>query len=162
MSQSQPWARVQPHRGRNAGDACLTPSLPYLHKRVACRLSKRSAPVAGIACQRLHWVRWKPQALRRFADDLVPDDLLPPVFSRTKTTSSEKGLSVRRIVWLALAHPEKRNPEQAQEVIRASFLHPEVAIALTLAQAFVKMVRERDVEALPAWLAEVQANRGIR
>ena len=122
------------------------------------RLSKRSAPVAGIACQRLHWVRWKPQALRRFADDLVPDDLLPPVFSRKKTTSSENGLSVRRIVWLALTRPERLTREQAQEVIRASFLHPEVAIALTLAQAFVKMVRERNVEALPAWLAEVQAS----
>jgi transposase len=84
--------------------------------------------------------------------------LLPPVFSRKKTTSSENGLSVRRIVWLALTRPERLTREQAQEVIRASFLHPEVAIALTLAQAFVKMVRERNVEALPAWLAEVQAS----
>ena len=59
--------------------------------------------------------------------------------------------------WRSLA-PGNATCEQAQEVIRASFLHPEGAIALPLAQAFVKMVRERNVNALPAWLAEVQAS----
>jgi transposase len=36
-------------------------------------------------------------------------------------------------------------------------LHPEAATALTLAQEFVKMLRERNVDALPTWLAEAQA-----
>jgi transposase len=36
--------------------------------------------------------------------------------------------------------------------------HPDIATALTLAQEFVKMLRERNVDALPTWLAEAQAS----
>jgi transposase len=155
--QSQPWAAVQPHRGRNAGDASLTPYLPYLHKRwrAGCQNGPqlwrelRARGYTGSVSSVKPYVAFLRQ---------VPDDLLEPVFSRQKRPSSEKGLSVRRIVWLALSRPEKLTRQQAQEVARASFLHPEVARALTLAQGFVKMLRERNVEALPVWLAQAQAS----
>jgi transposase len=88
----------------------------------------------------------------------VPDDLLPPVFSATATHDPEQAFSVRRLIWLALSRPEKQSPEHTEELSRVCILHPEVASALTLAQAFVKMLRERDVDALPTWLAEAQAS----
>lgn len=88
----------------------------------------------------------------------MPDDLLPPVFSRRATTAKEQSFSARRVIWLALARPENLDKEQAQELSRVCFLHPEVATALTLAQAFVKMLRERNVGALPSWLAAAQAS----
>jgi transposase len=37
-------------------------------------------------------------------------------------------------------------------------LHPDIATALTLAQEFVKMLRERNVDALPTWLAAAQTS----
>lgn len=88
----------------------------------------------------------------------MPEDLLPPTFSRQTTRAPKQAFSVRRIVWLALARPEKRTQEQTQEVTRASLLHPEVTTALTLAQSFVKMMQERNVKELPAWLASAQSS----
>jgi hypothetical protein len=37
-------------------------------------------------------------------------------------------------------------------------MHAEIENALTLAQLFVKMLREQDVQALPAWLTFAQAS----
>ncbi len=79
----------------------------------------------------------------------VPDDLLPPVFSGKATYTPEQAFSVRHVIWLALSRPEKLSKEQTQEISRVCFLHPEIASVLTLAQAFVKMLRERNVDALP-------------
>jgi hypothetical protein len=59
---------------------------------------------------------------------------------------------------LVLSRPENRNPEQTQEITRAGLLHPEVATALTLAQEFIKMLRERNVDALSHWLVQAQAS----
>ena len=49
-------------------------------------------------------------------------------------------------------------PEQHQEVVRASTLHPDVALAFQLAQTFAKMLCERTVEALSGWLTAAQAS----
>ena len=66
--------------------------------------------------------------------------------------SEENAFSVRRLIWLVLRRPEHLTAEQAQEGLRVSTLHPDVALAFKLAQAFAKMLRERTVESLPAWL----------
>jgi transposase len=47
----------------------------------------------------------------------------------------------------------KGHARARQELELASLLHPEIAAALTLAQTFLTMVREKDVDVLPAWLA---------
>jgi transposase len=155
--QSQPWAGSGPHRGRKAGDASLTPYLPYLHKR--WRAGCQNGPHL-----------WRELRARGYTGSVssvkpyvallrqVPDDLLPPVFSGKATHTPEQAFSVRRVIWLALSRPEKLSKDQTQEISRACLLHPEVATALTEAQAFVKMLRERNVEALPIWLAEAQAS----
>jgi transposase len=59
---------------------------------------------------------------------------------------------------LALSLPEKRTREQTQELTRIASLHAEIENALTLAQVFVKMLREQDVQALPAWLTFAQVS----
>jgi transposase len=87
--------------------------------------------------------------------------LLPTVSSTKKTAASkqeENAFSVRRLIWLVLSRPEQLAPEQAQEVARASTLHPDVALAFKLAQTFAKMLRERAVSALPVWLTSAQAS----
>jgi hypothetical protein len=82
----------------------------------------------------------------------VPEDLLPPRLTRLEKAKEEEVLSVRRIIWLALMRPEKRTAEQAQELARVSVLSPQVSAALTLAHTCAALLREKHVEALPAWL----------
>ena len=82
----------------------------------------------------------------------VPDDLLPPTFFHQEKPVSEEGFSVRRVIWLALSRPEKLTREQTQELAQVFALSAQVSSALTLAQAFVKMLREKQVEALSSWL----------
>lgn len=85
----------------------------------------------------------------------APQELLPTISSKRKASAKkpeEHAFCVRRLIWLVLRRPEQLKSEQAQEVLRASTLHPDVAQAFHLAQAFAKMLRERAVEALPAWL----------
>lgn len=62
------------------------------------------------------------------------------------------------MLWLVLSRPEKLTKEQTQELAQVSSLSTQVATAFTLAQAFVKMLREKQVDALPAWLESAQAS----
>jgi transposase len=54
--------------------------------------------------------------------------------------------------------PEKRTAEQAQELACVSVLSPQVSAALTLAQTFAALLREKHVEALPAWLERAHSS----
>jgi transposase len=154
---SQPWAASESHRGRKAGDANLAPYLPYLHSRwrAGCQnglqlwRELRARGYTGSASSVKPYVALLRQ---------VPDDLLPPVFSRRATTAKEQSFSARRVIWLALARPENLDKEQAQELSRAYLLHPEVATALNLTQDFIKVLRKRDLTAFSTWLAEAQAS----
>lgn len=155
--QSQPWGGAHPRQGRNAGESNLAPYLPYLHKRwkAGCQNGPqlwrelRARGYKGSASS----VRPYVALLRQ-----VPEDLLPPALSRQESSRREEVWSVRRIIWLALARPEKLTAEQTQELAQICALSAQVAAALTLAQAFVKLLREHQVEALPAWLERTQAS----
>ena len=73
-------------------------------------MPKRSATLERTACPRLHRIRFQCQALCCFVDVLVPDDLLPPVFSRKATHAPEQAFSVRRVIWLALSREVETKP----------------------------------------------------
>lgn len=70
----------------------------------------------------------------------------------------EEAFSVRHSIRLALARPEKLPREHTQELAQVCSLSAPVATALTLAQRFVTMRREKQVEALPSWLASAQTS----
>jgi transposase len=70
----------------------------------------------------------------------------------------EEAFSVRHSIRLALARPEKLTREHTQELAQVCSLSAPVATALTLAQRFVTMRREKQVEALPSWLASAQTS----
>lgn len=82
----------------------------------------------------------------------APNHLQPTGTPRRKKVPAEKTPSPRRIIRLALAQPGQLTKEQQHELEQISALHPEVAVALTQATAFVKLMRERDREALAGWL----------
>jgi transposase len=48
--------------------------------------------------------------------------------------------------------------EQTQELAQVCSLSAEVATALMQAQAFIKLLREKQVDALAAWLESAQAS----
>jgi transposase len=62
------------------------------------------------------------------------------------------------MIWLSLSRPENLTREQTQELAQVCPLSTQVATALQLSQAFVKMLREKQVEALPAWLESAQTS----
>ena len=66
--------------------------------------------------------------------------------------------SVRRLIWLALSREDALTSKQTRELAQAFALSTQVATALTLAQAFVKLLRDKQVEALPGWLESAQAS----
>lgn len=84
--------------------------------------------------------------------------MLPPAFSRKEKPETEEAFSVRHILWLALSRPEKLTREQTQELAQVFALSAQVSSALTLAQAFVKMLREKQVEALSSWLESTRTS----
>jgi hypothetical protein len=86
----------------------------------------------------------------------VPEDLLPPTFSHQEKLAPEEAFSARHIIWLALSRPEKLTREQTQELARVCSLSTQVSTALTLAQAFVRLLREKHVDELAAWLESAQ------
>lgn len=157
MSQSQPWARVQPHRERQAGNASLEAYLPYLYKRwkAGCQNGPqlwRELRARGYAGS-VSSVKPYVALLRQ-----VPEDLLPPAFTSSEKSGPEEAFSVRHMIWLSLSRPENLTREQTQELAQVCPLSTQVATALQLSQAFVKMLREKQVEALPAWLESAQTS----
>lgn len=157
---NQPWATAQGRGGRRPGAASLDAYLPYIHKRwkAGCQNGMqlwreiRAQGYAGSASS----VRPYLALLRQ-----APPALLPMKVSAKKSSTSkpeENAFPVRRLIWLVLCPPEQLTPEQTQEVTRASALHPTMAFAFKLAQTFAKLLRERTVEALPAWLASARTS----
>jgi transposase len=157
---SQPWAGSQVRSGRKAGEASLEVYLPYIHKRwkAGCRNGMqlwrevRAKGYTGSASS----VRPYLALLRQ-----APYELLPTISSKKKSPASkqeENAFSVRRLIWLVLSRPKQLTPEQALEVVHASTLHPDIALAFKLAQTFAKMLREKAVEDLPVWLTSAQTS----
>ena len=155
--QSQPWGRLAGERGRQPGGASLDPYLPYLHKRwregtrngMQLWRELRGRGYTGSASS----VRPYLALLRQ-----VPDALRPTPAPRRKKSRLEKSFSTRRVIRLALAEPEQLTREQQQELMQVSSLHAEIATALIQANAFVRIMRTRKVEALPDWLASASAS----
>jgi transposase len=81
-----------------------------------------------------------------------------PTFTRSKKPGPVGAFSVRRLIWLALARPETLTQKQTLPLAQAFALSTQVATALTLAQVFVKLLRDQQVEALPGWLESDQAS----
>lgn len=62
--------------------------------------------------------------------------------------------SANRLSWLVLRRDEKLSEEEHQDLEVLQSAHTEVAHAITLAQTFARMVRERLPDALDPWLQE--------
>lgn len=155
--QSQPWAGTVAAGRRKPTESSLAPYLPYLHKRwkAGCQNSLQ-------LWRELHTQGYpgSTSSIKPYVAFLrqVPEDLLPATFTRSKKSGPVGAFSVHRLIWLALSRPETLTQKQKRELAQAFALSTQVATALTLAQAFVKMLRDQQVEALPGRLESAQAS----
>ncbi|NJM97471.1 MAG: transposase, partial [Phormidesmis sp. RL_2_1] len=74
--------------------------------------------------------------------------------------ASQKALSARRVAWLVLQRPETLDGEQEQLLEKLS-AQPELSEAISLAQGFLDLVRQRLPEQLDDWLKNAM-NSSIR
>jgi transposase len=73
-------------------------------------------------------------------------------------TPTVQALSPRQAAWLLVLDPEKLKPEEEAYRVALQALSPLADAAQGLAQRFVNMVRDRDAQALDAWLADATAS----
>ena len=154
---SQPWAAAQTHRGRKAAEAGLDAYLPYLHKRWKAGCQN------GLQLWRELRARGYPGSVSSVKPYVallrqIPEDLLPPAFAKPEQSTPEEAFSVRRIIWLTLSRPEELAAEQRQVLAQVCSLSASVATALRQAQTFVKLLRQKQVDALDGWLESAKAS----
>jgi transposase len=92
------------------------------------------------------------QRLRRAAA-AVPLPGHPAPSLRCMTAAPLRPLTPRRATWLVLRAPDRCTEEDQQLMARLTAQAPALAEAVTLAQDFASLVRQRQPEALDAWLA---------
>lgn len=61
--------------------------------------------------------------------------------------------TLRTLLWCILGKPESQTEEEQQLINHLIAAHPKLAVTIRLAQDFAAMVRQRQVDQLPAWLA---------
>ncbi|HEU5375769.1 MAG TPA: transposase [Ktedonobacteraceae bacterium] len=77
----------------------------------------------------------------------------PPI-TKENQPRQRTSLSSRRATWVVLRKPEDRSAEDQRLLTLLEQTHPQVQVACTLAQAFVKMIRSRNASAFQPWLEE--------
>lgn len=77
---------------------------------------------------------------------------------RTQPVTSIKTPSARRTMWLLLGEAAKHQPDERRFVTQLLQDCPEVKLAQSLAQQFIVMIRERQVDALEEWMTNATAS----
>jgi transposase len=145
----------------NPGKSVLTPYKEQLLKRgnAGCRealqlfrdLQRRgytgSYPTVARYVQRL-----------RQAQGLLPREQHPGHGLPLVMEGRHKPLTTRRATRLVLKRPGQRTDADAQLIAHLQAQHPNVAVAIDLAQDFCTIVRERQVDRFDDWLARAVAS----
>ncbi len=151
------WARAEgfPERGTAQRHSILNEFMPYLKKRWAAGCHNalqlwRELHVQGFSSSReivrYHVSRWRAQ--------------LPPHlrYTRGLETNNEPRTmtppSSRQAMWMLLKKDEQLEDEEQEFVANLCHLCPELEQARELAQAFSRMVRQRQADEMEGWLAK--------
>jgi transposase len=149
-------------KGRSdTGKSVLTPYKAYILKRwnAGCREALQlfrairrhgytgSYPTVARYAQRL-----------RQAQGLRPREPCPGATLPLVMEVQPQPLTTRRATRLVLKRPRQRTDGDAQLVAQLQAQHPEVAVAIELAQDFCGIVRERQTDRFDHWLARAVAS----
>lgn len=98
-----------------------------------------------------------------FMAELRRQNGLPP-YTRMFTANGQplslppNPLTPRKATWLVLSRPETLQAEDLQVIDRLRAVHPEVELAIDLAQSFAMMVRQHLEESLDPWLERAKTS----
>ena len=142
-------------RRSDLGESVLNPYKPYLLERwnagchTAMRLLRelRQRGYAGSYAIVAAYVRRLRQAQGLAPGHRSAHQCLPAV-----AEPSCRPLTPSRAAWLVLRRAEQRTTAETQQLAQLHTQSAEVAEAITLAQDFATLVRQRQPEALDAWL----------
>jgi transposase len=148
-------------RRSDLGESVLNPYKPYLLERwnagchTAMRLLRdlRQRGYAGGYGLVAAYVRRLRQAQGLAPGYRSVRQSLPAV-----AEPSCRPLTPRRTAWLVLRRAEQRTTAETQQLAQLQAQSVEVAEAITLAQDFATLIRQRQPEALDAWLQRVTAS----
>jgi transposase len=125
---------------------------------VICRRIHHRCAVPGHSEPGILWIRnrWTPLPDGASQTNRTTDEITTILPSRLKRepTRQRPALSSRRAGALVLRQPEDRSAEDQHLLTLLEQTHPQVNVACTLAQAFVKMIRSRNASAFQPWLEE--------
>lgn len=99
----------------------------------------------------------------QFMADLRRQNGLPP-YTRMLTANGQPlslpshPLTPRKATWLVLSRPETFQAEDLQIIDRLRAIHPEVEMAIDLAQSFAMLVRQHLDESLDPWLERAKTS----
>jgi transposase len=148
-------------RRSDLGESVLNPYKPYLLERwnagchTAMRLFRdlRQRGYAGGYGVVAAYVRRLRQAQGLAPGYRSARQPLPAV-----AEPSCRPLTPRRAAWLVLRRPEQRTTAETRQLTQLHVQSAEVAEAIRLAQDFATLVRQRQPEALDAWLQRATTN----
>jgi transposase len=149
-------AETFPERGANRRDpGMLGPYLPYLSRRWAegCHNGMqlwRELREQGYPGSRRRVAQWVQQHRQE------PAPPTPQRYRRPQAAPAaapSQGCSPRRVAWLLLRDPATLRPEEKGALTTLGQTSREIALALQLMEEFVRILRQRRPDALPAWFA---------
>jgi len=149
------------HRRSDLGESVLNPYKPYLLERwnAGCHTAMR---LFGDLRQRGYagsygLVAAYARRLRQ-AQGLAPGYRSARPSLPAVAEPSCRPLTPRRAAWLVLRRAEQRTTAETQQLAQLHTQSAEVAEAITLAQEFATLVRQRQPEALDSWLQRATAS----
>lgn len=151
--------------GRQRPDrhSCLDPFKPYLLERwnAGCRNAMqllREIQGQGFLGQR--------SVVRSFLTELRKAQGLPPrsrnaTIGKTTSDPTARPPSARKLTWMVLKRQGKLDADERITVDILTTVHPDLTHAITLAQQFAQIVRERDEASFSAWMQQASTS-GLR
>ena len=140
-------------RPRSAGTSILDPYKPYLQERVKGAMPTRIRLIEEIRMQQGYsgGATIVYEYLRQLRTGQNGDQ---------HTTQGHRSISIRTIVWLILRDPSSCEVEDHEQIEKLGDTHPVVDEAITLAQHFAAIIRERQGgDALDDWLTRAKQSK---
>jgi transposase len=145
-----------PERAQYRRGSQLDPYIPYLHQRWAEGATNPQQLWQELLAQ---GYRGAPRMVRRFVERLRQQlNALTPE-ARLHVLQAEtvfKTPSVRRAASWLLKTPQDLTPEQEVFITCLCGISADIKVVRGLMQAFQQMIRERQVDAWPAWLEQAE------
>ncbi len=137
---------------------------PYLLKRwqAGCHNALqfyREIHEQGYAGSRSLVLRWTARYCKEHPDLPRAGVAVPPELSATRAQPPVHRLSPSQAAWLLVQQPADLTEDEHAALDKLQKVVAQIATAYTLAQDFVRMVRQRTVDALADWLKRAAASR---